>query len=90
MSVKKRVGLALLGIAGLFGMRTPPEPEVIAQMAPAPRPGGAAPPGGVEFVFERGPRRGSHPEGAPVPDPVVPPPVEGEESGSQNRRVSSR
>ena len=31
------------GLASLFGMRTPPEPEVIAQMSPATGPAGAGP-----------------------------------------------
>ena len=44
MKVPKRLGIALMGIAGLFGMRTPPEPEVIARTAPAPRPEDTRPP----------------------------------------------
>lgn len=46
MKVPKRVGIVLMGIAGLFGMRTPPEPEVIARTAPAPRPEDTRPPRG--------------------------------------------
>jgi len=45
MRVPKRLTVFMMGISGLFGMRTPPEPEVIAQMAPVKGPDGAAPPG---------------------------------------------
>ena len=34
MRVPRRIGMFMLGLSGLFGMRTPPEPEVIAQTAP--------------------------------------------------------
>ncbi|MCC2671667.1 MAG: hypothetical protein K0Q72_4138 [Armatimonadetes bacterium] len=35
-------GLAIftMGFAGIFGIRTPPDPEVVAQTAPAPHPAG--------------------------------------------------
>lgn len=39
--VPRRLGLLLIGIGGLFGMRTPPDPEAIARMAPPPDTGGA-------------------------------------------------
>jgi hypothetical protein len=39
----RRYGMALMGIAALWGMRTPPEPEVIAQMQPAKGPEGSRP-----------------------------------------------
>ena len=52
MKVPKRLGIALMGIAGLFGMRTPPEPEVIARTAPAPRPEDTRPPRSRRFEIE--------------------------------------
>lgn len=35
---------AMMSISALFGMRTPPEPEVVAQMQPARGPHGGMPP----------------------------------------------
>jgi hypothetical protein len=46
-----RLGIALAGIAGLWGFRTPPEPEVVSQMQPqVPSTGPAGPPHEEEAV----------------------------------------
>jgi hypothetical protein len=45
MRVPKRWALFFTGIAGIFGIRTPPDPEVVAQMSPAKGTEGQAPPG---------------------------------------------
>jgi hypothetical protein len=37
--VPKRLGILLMGIGGIIGMRTPPEPEAIAQTVPRPNSG---------------------------------------------------
>jgi hypothetical protein len=64
--VPRRFGLILTGIAGIFGVRTPPEPEVIAEMQPArPR---AAPDPNVDWVMERSARRTEASPGAGKPD----------------------
>jgi hypothetical protein len=61
--IPRRIALFLTGISGLFGMRTPPEPEVIAQMSPAKGPEGRRPdpseekPGEVHVVLSRPGRR---------------------------------
>jgi hypothetical protein len=44
IQVPKRFARLVLGISGLFGMRTPPEPETIAQTVPAPDHTGSAGP----------------------------------------------
>lgn len=40
----RRLGIALTGIASMWGIRTPPDPDVIAHMQPAKGPEGS--PGG--------------------------------------------
>jgi hypothetical protein len=40
MRLRRALGILMLGIGGLFGIRTPPEPTVVAQMQPAKPPGG--------------------------------------------------
>jgi hypothetical protein len=50
------MGAALAGIAAIWGVRSPPEPEVIAQMQPQDRTGGAG-----------GSGRGSGEVGSPSP-----------------------
>lgn len=40
----RRLGIALTGIASMWGIRSPPDPEVIAHMQPAKGPEGS--PGG--------------------------------------------
>jgi len=35
------VAIVTMGFAGIFGMRTPPDPEVVAQTAPSPHSTGA-------------------------------------------------
>jgi len=65
---RRRVALFVAGIAGFWGMRTPPDPEVVPQMVPAPERGsGPAPPvpreGGeppqAQVVIPRRRRRGT-------------------------------
>lgn len=34
--VPRSLAILMMGIGGLFGMRTPPEPTVVAQTQPAP------------------------------------------------------
>jgi hypothetical protein len=34
MRIPRGLGLMMMGFAGLFGIRTPPDPETIAHMAP--------------------------------------------------------
>ncbi len=53
MRLFRRLGIAMIGIAGLFGMRTPPEPGVVAQTAPRPEGGDNRPPSSPRLVFER-------------------------------------
>lgn len=58
--VPRKMALAVMSIAGLWGMRTPPEPEVVAQMAPSRGTEGAAPEPGSgldERVFVHRPRK---------------------------------
>ena len=43
MRLPRGLGLVLTGFAGIFGIRTPPDPEVVAQTQPA-RPPTAPPP----------------------------------------------
>ncbi len=54
ISWTSRWRLAFLGIEGLFGHRSPPEPEVIPQMAPQKGPTGLVPEPPTP-KFERGP-----------------------------------
>lgn len=59
VAVPRKVTLAVMSIAGLWGMRTPPEPEVVAQMAPARGMEGEAPPTPPDFapqLYVRAPR----------------------------------
>lgn len=53
MRLFRRLGIAMMGIAGLFGMRTPPEPEVVAQTAPRPESGDNRPNTPPRLVLER-------------------------------------
>jgi hypothetical protein len=34
--VPRGVAIAVMGFSGIFGIRTPPDPEVVAQTAPRP------------------------------------------------------
>ena len=55
MRVPRRLALFLVGIGGIFGMRTPPEPQVIAQMSPQKGPEGSGPePEELDPRLERG------------------------------------
>ena len=36
--VPRRLAMVIMSIGGLFGMRTPPDPPVVAQTSPAPGP----------------------------------------------------
>jgi hypothetical protein len=38
--IPRGLALVTMGFAGIFGMRTPPDPEVIAQTAPSPHAAG--------------------------------------------------
>ena len=40
--IPRGVAIMTMGLAGLFGMRTPPDPEVVAQAAPTPHAAGAS------------------------------------------------
>lgn len=42
--IPRKLGLLLTSFAGIFGIRTPPEPDVIAQMEPARPRAAPAPP----------------------------------------------
>jgi hypothetical protein len=59
MRVPRRLAIFMTGIAGLFGMRTPPEPDVVAQMAPArgPESGRRGEPDPEDLAFVRRERR---------------------------------
>jgi hypothetical protein len=69
-SFRRRLALALTGISALFGMRTPPEPEAIAQMSPVKGPEGSGPEGfgtgrssRSQLRLDLPPRRGVAPTG---------------------------
>ena len=57
--VPRRLGLFVTGLASLFGVRTPPEPDVVPMMSPQKGPTGAAPErdGPTTVQFERARRR---------------------------------
>src|SRR3954468_20932052 len=87
----RSVALFLTGISGLFGMRTPPEPEVIAQVAPAKGPEGRGPKGFAEPALQRGPAAPA--AGVPEAHRVQPPgePCAGSpESAAAGRRIVPR
>ncbi len=50
---QRTIGTLMVGLGSLFGQRTPPEPQVIAQTAPSPRPTGTptAPKQPKDFPF---------------------------------------
>jgi hypothetical protein len=52
--VPRGVAIMTMGFAGIFGMRTPPDPEVVAQTAPSPH---AAGEGGDAFCRDEARRR---------------------------------
>jgi hypothetical protein len=43
MSWRRSLGIVMMGLGGLFGIRQPPEPSVVAQMQPAKGPEGTGP-----------------------------------------------
>ena len=65
--VPKRLALFMMGIGGLFGMRTPPDPEVTAQRQPAKPPTGRTPPAGDagELLTRLSVKRPGPPEDGP-------------------------
>jgi hypothetical protein len=48
--VPKRLAVLMLGIGGIFGMRTPLEPEALAQTVVPPNPGGSDDPSRRQLI----------------------------------------
>jgi hypothetical protein len=49
----KRLGLAMMGWASIWGIRSPPEPEVVAQHAPRPTADAGPEPEESGYTIER-------------------------------------
>jgi hypothetical protein len=57
--IPRGIAIMTMGFAGIFGMRTPPDPEVVAQTAPRPQAAGAA---GDAFCRDERRQDGSTPD----------------------------